>query len=83
MTNTNISIDFIKQIKQQIISSRYRVAKIANAESLRLYFVIGKMIAEQAEKHKWGTKVLDDISIRLQQELPGLRGFSGSNLKKN
>ncbi|MBK8656502.1 MAG: hypothetical protein IPN20_21900 [Haliscomenobacter sp.] len=30
----------------------------------------------------WGTKVLDILSERLQQELPGLRGFSGENLKR-
>jgi len=29
-----------------------------------------------------GAKVLDLVSERLQQELPGLRGFSGENLKR-
>ncbi len=82
MANTNISIDFIRQIKQQIISSRYRVAKIANAESLKLYFTIGKMVDEQFKEYAWGSKVLDIVSERLQQELPGLRGFSGENLKR-
>lgn len=78
----NVSVGFIKRLKQQIISSRYVVAKIANAESLKLYFIIGKAVDEQFAKQKWGTKVLDAVSERLQQELPGLRGFSGSNLRK-
>ncbi len=40
------------------------------------------MIDEQFAKQKWGSKIIDDISVRLQQELPGLRGFSGQNLRK-
>jgi len=80
--NTNINVDFIKQLKKQILASRYVVAKIANAESLKLYYAIGKSIDEQFAKQKWGAKVLDSISNRLQHELPGLRGFSGQNLRK-
>ena len=82
MNNTSIDINFIKQLKQQILASRYIVAKIANAESLRLYYFIGKTIDKEAKRQKWGGKALDSISKKLQQELPGLRGFSGSNLKK-
>jgi hypothetical protein len=36
-----ITLELIKQLKQRILSSRYLVAKMANAESLRLYFTIG------------------------------------------
>ncbi len=81
-TNSNVSFDFIVQLKQQILSSRYIVAKIANAESLKLYYNAGKAIDEKANTENWGAKVLDTVSQRLQQELPGLRGFSASNLKK-
>lgn len=82
MNNLDISVDFIKHLKKQITASRYYVAKVANAESLKLYFSIGMAIDNQFEKHQWGSKVLDTISERLQQELPGLRGFSGQNLRK-
>lgn len=77
-----VAIDFIKQLKQQILTSRYVVAKLANAESLRLYFAIGKMVDDEFNKNKWGAKVNNEIATRLQQELPGLRGFSGENIKK-
>jgi len=82
MTKLNIALSFVKQLKQQIVKSRYKVAKMANAESLQLYFVIGKLVEEQFAQHQWGSKILDDISRQLQQELPGLRGFSGKNLYK-
>ncbi|MGM0625478.1 MAG: DUF1016 N-terminal domain-containing protein, partial [Bacteroidota bacterium] len=77
-----LSPEFIKQIKQQILTSRYLVSKIANAELLRLYFSVGKMVENEFKRNKWGSKVNDEIAGRLQQELPGLRGFSSSNIRK-
>jgi hypothetical protein len=82
MESKRLSLDFIKQLKQQILASRYVIAKIANAEMLSLYFSVGKMVENEFQKNKWGAKVNDEIAARLQQELPGLRGFSGSNIRK-
>jgi predicted nuclease of restriction endonuclease-like (RecB) superfamily len=78
----HLSVDFIQQLKSEILKSRYIVAKIANAESLRLYFNIGRIVDKSIRNKQWGSKVLDTISTQLQQELPGLRGFSGKNLSK-
>ena len=75
-------IQLIKEIKQNILISRYMAAKLANREQLLLYLRIGKMIHNKAENAAWGSKILDKISADLQQELPGLRGFSAGNLKK-
>ncbi|KXX71379.1 DUF1016 N-terminal domain-containing protein [Flammeovirga sp. SJP92] len=77
-----VPANFIKDLKQQILQSRYAVAKIANAEMLRLYFTIGELVETAFQNNKWGAKVLEDISSKLQQELPGLRGFSGKNISK-
>lgn len=82
MSEILVPVNFIKQLKQRILQSRYIVAKIANAESLQLYFYIGKDIDAEYKKKAWGAKVLQTVSARLQQELPGLRGFSGESLKK-
>lgn len=49
---------------------------------LRLYILIGKMVEDEFDKNKWGAKVTEEISARLQQELSGLRGFSSSNIRK-
>ena len=40
------------------------------------------MIDDKFQREKWGGNILNKISERLQKELPGLRGFSGMNLKK-
>lgn len=79
-SSQQLSIDFVKRLKQQILVSRYVVAKIANTEMLRLYFSIGKMVDAEINNNNWGSKILEDISKKLQQELPGLRGFSGQNI---
>ncbi|MCI9844479.1 YhcG family protein [Flavobacterium pectinovorum] len=72
----------IKQLKSAILGSRYRVAILANREMLGLYFGVGKLISEKTSQEKWGAKVLEILSKDLQNELPGLRGFSASNIKK-
>lgn len=80
--NVNKSyIRFITELKQSILKSRYQAARLANREQLILYLQVGKRMAEKIEEEKWGAKVLKQISIDLQNELPGLRGFSERNLK--
>ncbi|OJV23063.1 MAG: hypothetical protein BGO30_09350 [Bacteroidetes bacterium 41-46] len=74
--------DVVRQIKNAILQSRYRAAKLANREMLSLYFGIGKFISENSRNHFWGTGAIESISERLQQELPGLRGFSPANIKR-
>ena len=78
---TNNYSEAIRIIKNAILKSRYRAAAIANKELLSLYYSIGKYISENSRKGTWGTSAIETISEKLQQELPGLRGFSASNIK--
>ena len=72
----------VKAIKSAILQSQYRAAKGVNREQLSLYFGIGRYISEHSRKGFWGTGAIDRISEQLQKELPGLRGFSGTSIKK-
>lgn len=72
----------IRLLKSAILASRYRAAVLANKELLALYFNVGKLITEKSEQGKWGDKILDQLSADLQNELPGLRGFSATNIKR-
>jgi len=72
----------IRAIKNAILRSRYRAAALANRELLSLYYGIGKYISENSRTGFWGTGAIEAISERLQQELPGLRGFSTVNIKR-
>lgn len=82
MKTTKQYLQFITELKQNIINSRYQAARLANKEQLLLYLKIGKMLAEKIDAEKWGAKVVDQISLDLQKQLPGLKGFSRRNLMK-
>ena len=79
---TNGYKEAITALKNAILKSRYRAAALVNRELLSLYYGIGKYISENSRKGFWGTSAIDTISERLQQELPGLRGFSAGNIRK-
>jgi predicted nuclease of restriction endonuclease-like (RecB) superfamily len=72
----------VAAIKQAILRSQYNVAQTANRELLSLYFGIGKYISHNTREGAWGTGAIETISEQLHKELPGLRGFSASGLKK-
>lgn len=72
----------VKAIKQAIVVCRYRAARQMNGEVLGLYYSIGKYISEQSRNAQWGTGAIRTISEQLQQEIPGLRGFSEGNMRK-
>ena len=69
-------------IKTAILQSQYDAAKGVNRIQLALYYGIGKFISAKTRKGVWGTNALQTISDKLQKELPGLRGFSATSLKK-
>ena len=71
----------ITEIKNAVLLSRYKAASLANKELLLLYFRIGEYNSQNTRNKSWGKGAIDIISERLQQELPGLRGFSATNLK--
>jgi predicted nuclease of restriction endonuclease-like (RecB) superfamily len=73
--------EFITDLKQRIIQSRYIAARLANKEQLTLYLRTGKMLSEKISTENWGTKVIQQIALDLQGQLPGLKGFSYTNLK--
>jgi len=82
MINTQNYSDTIRNLKIAILKSRYRAASLANRELLTLYFKVGKLLSDKVRENKWGTKVMERLSNDLQTELPGLKGFSSTNLKR-
>ena len=71
----------VKVIKLAILQARAKAARLANAEALKLYFFVGGYISKKTRKAKWGSGAIDALSNQLQVELPGLRGFSATNIK--
>lgn len=74
--------DAVEAIKTAILQSQYEALKSVNRIQLALYFGVGKYLSIKTRKGTWGTSALKTISSQLQRELPGLRGFSATSLKK-
>ena len=68
-------VEFVADLKKNIVQSRYVAARLANREQLLLYFKTGELLAKKIEVEQWGTKVMERIAEDLQKQLPGLRGF--------
>ena len=83
MKENNITVDkAVQTVKGAILRAQAQASQSSNAIQLSLYYGIGRFVSINLQQAHWGTKALDNISDRLQRELPGLRGFSSGNLKK-
>lgn len=81
MSSLNNYSQAVKVIKEAILRSQYRAASAANEEQLSLYYGIGCYVSKNSREGFWGKGAIETISQQLQKELPGLRGFSASNIK--
>ena len=72
----------VQAIKRAILQGQYEAAKGVNRVQLAVYFGIGKYISSHTRKGVWGTGALEAISQQLRKELPGLRGFSATQLRE-
>jgi len=80
--DSSVIISAVKVIKNAILQSRYNAARLANRELLSLHFNIGEFISTNSRNVKWGSGAIAAISDLLQKELPGLKGFSESAIKR-
>ena len=69
-------------IKLALLRGQYEAAKAVNRVQLSLYYGIGRYLSQYTRKGAWGNGVLEAMSQQLRRELPGLRGFSATNLRE-
>lgn len=72
----------VADIKAAILQGQYEACKGVNRIQLAVYFGIGKYVSQHSRKGTWGMSALEVISNQLRRELPGLRGYSATSLKK-
>lgn len=72
----------VEAIKEAILQGQYEACKGVTRIQLAVYFGIGKYVSQHTRKGVWGTGALESISEQLRKELPGLRGYSATSLKK-
>lgn len=71
---------FVAQLKKKIRSAQFKAALAVNRELIYLYWDIGKEIVERQAKDGWGSNVIDRIARDIQNEFPGIEGFSRTNM---
>lgn len=55
-------LEFIEEIKKEILKQRVSVVMNANASMIRLYWNIGRAILAKQEQEGWGAKVIDRMA---------------------
>lgn len=72
--------NFITSLKTKVRSAQIKGAIAVNKELIKLYWEIGKDLVEKQEKDGWGNRVLEKVAVDIQNEFPGVEGFSRRNL---
>ena len=70
----------LSEVKERIRSAQYEALRTANKELVALYWDIGAMITRRQNAEGWGKSVVERLANDLQQEFPGVKGFSVQNL---
>ncbi len=70
----------LADLKQHVRQAQIKATLSVNKELLSLYWSIGKMIAEKETAHGWGAKLIEQLAEDLQNEFPGISGFSRANV---
>lgn len=71
----------VEVIKTAILQGQYEAAKDVNRVQLAVYFSIGRYLSKNTRRLPYGTGALKAISEQLRKELPGLRGYSETQLR--
>jgi len=80
--NTDMAFygELLTDIKTRIREAQHRATLAVNAEMVRLYWDIGRMIHARQQQEGWGAGVIPRLARDLRNELPELKGFSERNI---
>jgi predicted nuclease of restriction endonuclease-like (RecB) superfamily len=71
---------FLESLKNRIQQAQTKAMLSVNRELIQLYWDIGRLIVDRQEHAGWGQSVLERLADDLQKALPGVNGFSRSNV---
>ena len=72
----------VTEVKGRIQAAQTRAVLAVNAELVRLYWDIGRIIDERQQREGWGAAVIPRLAVSLHNELPDVKGFSERNVKR-
>lgn len=81
--NIHIDSDYVKWITE--LKQRYRSAQVkavikVNAEKLQFNWLLGRDLVRKKAEVRWGSGVVEQLSLDMQRDFPDADGFSVSNL---
>ena len=72
----------LEEIKNRIRTAQVKAALSVNRELISLYWDIGKVIVERQQTEGWGKSIVNRLAKDLQNEFPGIAGFSPGNVRR-
>ena len=73
-------LHWITDVKTRYHQSQIKASLSVNSYVLEFYWGLGRDIVEIRKAHKYGSGIMDQISLDLKAEFPGEKGFSTQNL---
>jgi hypothetical protein len=80
MTELALYADLLRDIKSRIRQAQTRATLSANAEMIRMYWDIGRMIHERQQEEGWGAGVIPRLAKDIRSDIPEVKGFSERNI---
>ena len=70
----------LRDIKSRIRAAQIRASLSVNRELIKLYWDVGEMIVDRQRVEGWGKSIVDKLAADLQNNFPGIEGFSPRNI---
>ena len=71
---------WIHEIKERYRNTQIKAAVKVNSEQLLFNWLLGKDLVTRKAEEKWGTGIVEQVSLDMQNEFPHAKGFSTTNL---
>jgi len=72
----------LEEIKARIRLAQIRAMQAVNAELVKVYWDIGRMIDVRQQEEGWGAGVIPRLARELRNDMPEIKGFSERNLDR-
>ena len=73
-------VNWIAEVKNRYRSAQVKAAVKVNAEKLLFNWQLGRDLVQKKAEERWGTGVVEQVSLDLKREFPDAEGFSTRNL---
>ncbi len=74
--------NLLNEIKDRIRQAQVKAVLSVNAEMIRMYWDIGRMIDQRQKIEGWGAGVVPRLAKDIQNDISEVKGFSERNIKR-